>query len=140
MIFGLSGSGLRDSGRSEALEACSDGNDRSSSRADRLQPDPKDARGTRGRFVCQELVLSSFTIVDEQGNRRILLDSKDTPMLALYDEKGTPCAFLGVLKGFAGLSLFDEKGTRRADLLATKGGAMLNLQHEGNAARWPGDV
>ena len=61
---------------------------------------------------AKELVLRCMTIVDEQGNRRILLDSKDTPMLALYDEKGTPCAFLGVLKGFAGLSLFDEKGTR----------------------------
>ena len=44
---------------------------------------------------AKELVLRSLTIVDEQGNRRILLDSKDTPMLALDHEKGTPCAFLG---------------------------------------------
>jgi hypothetical protein len=78
-----------------------------------------------------DLVGRSLTIVDEQGNRLIRLDSiESTPMLALCDEKGTLRVSLAAFKDSPGLGVRDEKGTPRVTLVVGKDGPALGLSDE----------
>src|ERR1700687_225301 len=61
--------------------------------------------------TSRNLVSRSLTIVDEQGNQRIRLDSiEHTPRLRLFDEKGTTRADLAAGNVGAGLALAEEGG------------------------------
>jgi len=108
---------------------------------------------------ARDLVVRSLTIVDEHGNRRILLTTKkdsavlalfaekgtmladlaaakDVAMLELSDEKGTPRATLGTEDGRPHLQLDDERGSLRADLAATKEGPVLLLYDRDEKGIW----
>jgi hypothetical protein len=82
----------------------------------------------------QWLNVRGLTVVDEEGNARIVLSvDKQGPDVLLADEHRTPLADLGAIKGGPGLSLYDRLGQVRALLvnLDQKGPALSLVDEHG---------
>jgi hypothetical protein len=78
--------------------------------------------------IHPEITAHKFTLVDEQGRRRAVLDfSEGEPRLAFVDENGVPRVGVGFSAGEPKVVLFDEKQTLRARLVVRSEGAVLEL-------------
>jgi len=96
-------------------------------------PTPRTREARAADSSAKELVARSLTIVDEQGNRRIALDSR--PAVMLYDEKGTLRASLAATNDSPVLALFDKRETQRAKLGTGNDGPVLVLFDEKGTLR-----